>query len=203
MKREESVDRSLDEIALDIQWNLRKLSAALDRYYGHEPQREIGGYTEPASKANFDPAQPRDDQGQWTRAGGKSGMHIDRAVDHLNDNALPASNEDCAIYVRQAIQAGGVQLKRPFPEFAKDYGPYLEKHNFEKLTPTPSPMYKPQKGDIAVFQAPPDQDPPMGHIQMYNGEQWVSDFKQPKRTDGLWPGRSYRKFKPPYEVYRP
>ncbi|MBI5427444.1 MAG: lysozyme, partial [Nitrospinae bacterium] len=71
MEREESVDRSLEEITMDIQWNLRKLSAALDRYYGQEPfapQRalDIADYPGPASKANFDPAQPRGDQGRWT-----------------------------------------------------------------------------------------------------------------------------------------
>ncbi|MBI5426972.1 MAG: hypothetical protein HZA02_01695 [Nitrospinae bacterium] len=68
MKREENVDQSLDEIAMDIQWNLQKLSSALDRYYGYEPQpaRDIEDYPGPASKNNFDQNQPRDDQGQWT-----------------------------------------------------------------------------------------------------------------------------------------
>ncbi|MBI4383373.1 MAG: hypothetical protein HY579_04990 [Nitrospinae bacterium] len=55
MKREENAGRSLDEIAMDIQWNLRKLSAALDRYSGYEPfapqrTRDIKDYPGPASK---------------------------------------------------------------------------------------------------------------------------------------------------------
>ncbi|MBI5428023.1 MAG: hypothetical protein HZA02_07065 [Nitrospinae bacterium] len=200
MEREKNVNRSLEEITMDIQWNLRKLSAALDRYYGHEPQREIGGYTEPASKANFDPNQPRDPRGRWTR------MNIDDAVNHLNENALPkprprGEKGECAKFVRLAIEAGGVKLeKAPIPAYL--YDPYLDNY-FEKLTPTPPPMYKPQKGDIAVFQPPQNGKHPDGHIQMYNGEQWVSDFKQPRRTDGLWPGPDYRAFKPPYAIYRP
>lgn len=40
---------------------------------------------------------------------------------------------------------------------------------------------------------------PCGHIQMYNGIQWVSDFFQPRK---FWPGRDYELYKPGYEVFR-
>ncbi len=50
--------------------------------------------------------------------------------------------------------------------------------------------YLPDKGDIAVFQ-PPDKEHEHGHIQMYNGKIWVSDFKQ-EGKDGFWPGPAYR-----------
>jgi type VI secretion system secreted protein VgrG len=59
--------------------------------------------------------------------------------------------------------------------------------------------YLPQKGDIAVFQ-PPNDKHRHGHIQMYNGTQWVSDFKQPR---AFWPNKDYEDIKPPYVIYRP
>ena len=54
----------------------------------------------------------------------------------------------------------------------------------------------PQRGDVVVIQSIPGH--PHGHMAMYDGEHWVSDFKQ--RT--LYPGDSYRAYKPSYVVYR-
>ncbi len=56
------------------------------------------------------------------------------------------------------------------------------------------------RGDIAVFKGF-GTDPNgtwNGHIQMYNGNQWVSDFKQNLIT----PGPSYRTPPDPYIIYR-
>lgn len=56
--------------------------------------------------------------------------------------------------------------------------------------------YTPQKGDIAVFE--PTDNHKYGHIQMYDGEQWRSDFKQ----NNFSPGSGYTKDGVPYTVYR-
>ena len=37
--------------------------------------------------------------------------------------------------------------------------------------------YYPKKGDIAVYENPSNSNEP-GHICMYNGQNWYSDFKQ-------------------------
>lgn len=37
-----------------------------------------------------------------------------------------------------------------------------------------------------------------GHIQMYNGEEWVSDFVQ----KDFWPGSGYKKNQPQFNVFR-
>ncbi len=133
--------------------------------------------------------------GRFTTADG-SGMNIDAAIKHLNANAGEKTKHRCAAYVRQAIQAGGMKLKPPFPSRAKDYGTYLEQYGFTKAS---TEKYQPQKGDIVVFQPYPGGDP-AGHIQMYNGVRWISDFTQ---HAPFWPGSGYASHKSAYAIYRP
>lgn len=56
---------------------------------------------------------------------------------------------------------------------------------------------QPMAGDIVVIQSYTGGSV-HGHIQMYNGTQWVSDFKQ----SGFWPGSGYRKNEPSYSIFR-
>ncbi len=59
-------------------------------------------------------------------------------------------------------------------------------------------------GDVAVFDGPPGgtADPstgiPYGHIQMYNGSKWVSNFME----NNFYPGGSYQDNNTPYQIYR-
>jgi hypothetical protein len=139
--------------------------------------------------------------GQWTDGGAGEGevLNIDKAVEHLNENARAVSSGLCARYVRRAIQAGGLGLKPPYPKSAKDYGAYLEKYGFVKVRPRPAPKYLPKRGDIVVIQ-PYSASYPHGHIAMYNGERWVSDFFQ--QGGSIWPGPGYRQHQPEYDIYR-
>ena len=66
-------------------------------------------------------------------------------------------------------------------------------HNFREVA---GYLHDYKKGDVAVIQPIPGH--PHGHMCMYDGDHWVSDFKQ--RT--LYPGESYRAQKPRYVVYR-
>ena len=52
-------------------------------------------------------------------------------------------------------------------------------------------------GDVAIIQ--PIAGHPHGHMAMFNGTQWVSDFKQ---QHGLYPNTAYRSLKPPFTIYR-
>jgi len=52
------------------------------------------------------------------------------------------------------------------------------------------------RGDIVVIQKTTKNE--NGHIAIYNGNNWVSDFKQ----QGFWPSSSYRSENPPYKIYR-
>lgn len=128
-------------------------------------------------------------------AGGVAGYSVDAAVKHLDASAHTKSQGRCARYVREAIEVGGAKIPLPRPVYAKDYGPVLAKLGFTKV---PAVAYSPQRGDIVVLQPPSGQV--AGHIEMYNGSKWVSDFIQ--GTD-VYPGPAYRKEQVSYEVYRP
>ena len=119
---------------------------------------------------------------------------IDAAVYELDANAEASSTGKCATYVRKAIEAGGIKLGRPNSGSAKDYGTYLEDSGF---FPVDNTNYSPLKGDVRVIQNYP-KGSIHGHIDMYNGTQWVSDFFQ----NGFWPGQGYREHRPSYTIYR-
>ncbi len=131
-----------------------------------------------------------------TRQPGKQPFDIDKAVDVLRERVGPKSRGYCARYVRIAVNAGGLVLKK-YPVSAREYDPYLETQGFSKISPTPLPTYTPTKGDIAVFQPYPGGRPE-GHIAMYDGNHWMSDYRQ----QGFWPGSGYERYKPPYAIFR-
>ncbi|MDQ2999955.1 MAG: peptidoglycan-binding protein [Fibrobacterota bacterium] len=60
---------------------------------------------------------------------------IEKAVAHIDANALDESQGRCARYVRLAIYAGGGKIKPPNPMSAKDYGPKLLEIGFKKSRP--------------------------------------------------------------------
>ena len=101
----------------------------------------------------------------------------------------------CALIVRLSLEAGGMNTNdRPTStKSAKNYGPYLQRKGYKPLNPQ---NYTPAKGDIRVWQPYPGGNP-NGHIDVYDGGQWVSDFKE----NPLGPGEGYRK-NPDFEIYR-
>jgi len=116
---------------------------------------------------------------------------VEAAVKHLQDKALAKSAKQCGKYARQAVEAGGVTLARH--NSAKDYGPSLEAVGFLELNFCPRAY---AKGDVAVIDGFAGHV--HGHMQMYDGTQWISDFKQ----RDFWPGAAYRTANPAYKVYR-
>jgi hypothetical protein len=119
-----------------------------------------------------------------------------KAIAHLNHHAQPHSHGHCAEYVRKAIEAGGVTLHRHVS--AKDYGSSLVHVGFQKIVSDhASAHYHHRVGDVAVIQ--PIEGHPHGHMTMFNGTHWISDFEQ---QHGVYPGHSYRLAKPSYAIYR-
>jgi hypothetical protein len=116
--------------------------------------------------------------------------NIEVAVEYLNAKARPHSVSRCAEFVRSAIEAGGIQLVRR--RSAKDYGPSLEMSGFAIVETVLFVM-----GDVGIIQPVPSNQ--HGHMAMYNGTNWVSDFKQ---MHGLYPGPTYRRMKPDFSIYR-
>ncbi|MCR1024162.1 glycoside hydrolase family 104 protein [Cellulophaga baltica] len=129
----------------------------------------------------------------------KKGLDLNKAIERLNKRAgaNDTSVWKCAKYVRWALEAGGMKTwgvakidQRP--NSAKDYGPFLLHKGFKEV---PDGNY--QIGDISVIQNL-SAEKPHGHIAMWNGENWVSDFVQ----STLYPGDAYRKAEPNYKIYR-
>ncbi|NOU62284.1 RHS repeat-associated core domain-containing protein [Marinifilum caeruleilacunae] len=122
---------------------------------------------------------------------------VNKAVNYINNNAfnnyVAGKCGKCAKAVRLAITAGGINTSNR-PVSAKDYGSYLVKWGFTEVS---IKNYTPLSGDIRVIQNYTGGSK-HGHINMYNGSQWVSDFKE----NGFWPGPGYRKNKPSYKIYR-
>ncbi|UII28980.1 glycoside hydrolase family 104 protein [Fulvivirga maritima] len=122
----------------------------------------------------------------------KEGLDLNKVIERLNKRAgaIDVAVGYCAKYVRLALEAGGMSTAgRPLS--AKDYGPFLLKKGFVEV-----PIGDDKIGDIVVMES--FKNNPDGHIQMYNGENWVSDFVQ--RT--FYPGESYRNAQPKYKIYR-
>jgi hypothetical protein len=113
--------------------------------------------------------------------------------DWMDAHALTRSSHRCAMYCRMGMEAAGLSTAdRPLSGDAGDYGPFLIRHG-AKIVPQIS--YVPQAGDVAVFDKTSEH--PFGHIQMYDGHQWVSDFVQ----HGMSPYRDASST-PPYTIYR-
>lgn len=124
----------------------------------------------------------------------KKAFDVQKAINHLNANAAETSQGKCATRVRESLEAGGLKLNRPASGDAKDYGSSLEAAGLKKID---AANYSPQIADVIVIQG--TSRSPSGHMEMYNGEIMVSDFKQ---TKDIYPGPTYRKEKPSYEIYR-
>lgn len=150
---------------------------------------------------------PRSQQHSNTTPPAPKQPSVDKALRHLRQNALPKSISKCATYVRQALNAGGFDVK-PILN-AREYGNNLIKAGFKPvaiyrgmgvqtlLRNDYLPDYIPEAGDVAVIQ-PHAGGNPAGHMTMYDGTQWFSDFKQ----IGIYPGVHYRQKNPPYVIYR-
>lgn len=120
-------------------------------------------------------------------------MDIDKAVEHLDAKANRSSTGLCGRYVHNAIVAGGVEMDSAN---AKDLGPKLEAAGFTPVaTETNNGDYTLQAGDVVVFDKVPGHE--NGHAAMYDGEQWVSDYKQ----NDFFAAEPYKQGK--YKIYRP
>ena len=108
-----------------------------------------------------------------------STWNISKAVFALNHNAKAKSSGMCAKYVRMAIEAGGVSTAgRPVAAYL--YKGFLPKIGFNFVTKIYGrelqrrwSSQQAQTGDIAVMD-----HGKYGHICMWNGSRWISDFFQ-------------------------
>ncbi|HID9122344.1 TPA: N-acetylglucosaminidase [Klebsiella michiganensis] len=132
------------------------------------------------------------------------------ARDNLNrfnrglDDHLKYGKSRCAHYVKVALIQGGLSSRNSGINSAKDYGPWLLENNFQvvddAVTVHAGNVYSisgQQTGDVVIIQAAPGHSD--GHMAMFNGTKWVSDFVQEK---GFYPGQAYRNNNIAYKLYR-
>ena len=94
----------------------------------------------------------------------------EKAAVYATENAEVKSVGLCALYVRRAMIAGGIPLYQGGNAWSYKY--ILPVIGFENVNENEGLMV----GDIVVFQ--PICGRKFGHIAIWNGKQWVSDFKQ-------------------------
>lgn len=114
----------------------------------------------------------------------------EKAAEYVTKNAEKKSVGLCAKYVRKAIMAGGIPLYQGGDAWSYKYllpllgFKEIENENDKKV------------GDIVVFQ--PIGKHYFGHIAIWNGKQWVSDFKQ----RGIIVHSDFRKNNCEYTIFR-
>ena len=131
--------------------------------------------------------------------------NVDKAIQHLRAKAGPPYGVGkCATFVREAIEAGGATISRLGSGSAKDYGPRLIQAGFVAQAGAGTPY---RKGDVAVIDGFTKlagdgikKDHVDGHLAMYDGTDWISDFKQSGATP--YPGSDYEAAKPKVVIYR-
>ena len=103
----------------------------------------------------------------------RQSFSVNAASRYLVEHAYEKSYNRCAWRVMCAMNAGG----QPVPLLrACDYKWYFRRFLSTQFYEVPIDGYIPEKGDIVVF--PKVTNHPYGHIAMWTGKQWVSDFKQ-------------------------
>ena len=112
------------------------------------------------------------------------GFNVSKALEWAKNNVGPKSDGRCARYVRSMLEAGGMNTAGR-PVSAYQYAGYLPKKGFKHIASLSTKSEQAAwsnsnalPGDIAVMAHGQH-----GHICMFTGKQWVSDFVQ----NHMWP----------------
>lgn len=104
-------------------------------------------------------------------------IDVQKALAHLDAHAGKKSSGRCARFVNDAIVAGGA---RGYGRgHAWQTGGSMAAAGFSQVASQEeyrAGAYQPQAGDTVVFDRVPGHE--WGHVAMYTGTQWVSDYKQ-------------------------
>ena len=147
-----------------------------------------------SSQRSQNPLQPAGlDSNHSQTTNSHSGLNTSPLAEWMDAHALARSSHHCAMYCRLGMEAGGLATEdRPRSGDAGDYGPFLMRHGAQVV---PQDSYIPQVGDVAVFNKTVQH--PSGHIEMFDGNNWVSDFMQ----HSFSPYRDASST-PPFTIYR-
>lgn len=111
-------------------------------------------------------------------------FNIQGAVQSLIARSGASSQHACAKYVRMAMESGGLSTATR-PNWAWKYIQWLPTQGWSlvgnvKTNEAQAEWTKTsaRPGDVAVYQKPGAGSSQPGHICMYTGNQWISDFRQ-------------------------
>lgn len=162
--------------------------------YANKGFNMIGGFVGSLSTNQHDSAGAR-----WgtmpgrvdTRYGKARPFFVADACRTLERNVRPRSAASCAMYVRLAVEAG---LHLPANKLqgvlgnARDFARTLGKVGF---APVDWQKWSPQPGDILAQQEMPGHA--YGHVSMFSGRLWMSDYLQKNMWGGINTGYHRRK----------
>ena len=104
--------------------------------------------------------------------------NVEKTVNYITQNYCNRSKTMCAWYVMRGLQAGGTPCGI-YPAYA--YNEILPRLGFQEIEPENL-----QKGDICVLSQ--NSKSSFGHIAIFNGNQWISDYKQ----KSIYPNMAYK-----------
>lgn len=157
-----------------------QLSTGYD--YSSDTETEVKIDEPPVPEMVANPNPPVDDEGNPVEAGTDNSpaptyggrYDIRAACTTLTARGTGSSKKRCAEYVRVAINAGG--LNPGSPRNGKDYKYRLPELGFTQINVNAA-NYNAKKGDIACHQPYPGGHW-AGHVAMFNGYVWISDYRQ-------------------------
>ena len=119
--------------------------------------------------------------------------NMEVTLKYLREHVEPGSKSKCAKYVGNALKAGGFRWNVSLStagDSADGYGPVLEDNGYRAMPAGTAP----QAGDIVIFPRLTKEG--HGHMAMFDGKAWFSDFAQ----NDMSGGEKYSKA--PYTLYR-
>ncbi|EKN8003861.1 hypothetical protein PYY25_001894 [Campylobacter coli] len=125
------------------------------------------------ASSSISPSLTQNTEVQGSSSGGSPGA---RAAAEFSKkyNLGTRSTGSCAKYVRSYLMAAGYPLSG-WPVAAADYINFLPKYGFTPVQGRATQI-SPEVGDISITQRFGNHK--YGHIAIWNGSNWVSDFKQ-------------------------
>lgn len=124
-------------------------------------------------------------------------FNIQGAVQSLLARSFSTSRHMCAKFVRMAMESGGLSTATR-PNWAWKYIQWLPTQGFSLVGNVKTNEAQAEftrsnakPGDIAVYQKPGAGAAQPGHICMYTGSQWISDFRQNRMSVYSSPVNAY------------
>lgn len=107
-------------------------------------------------------------------SGAQNGSRASNAASYITRKSLANSSGYCARYVRKGLQSAGYKFDQQPLAYQYHSTGQMKKMGFTQISE--SAISNPKRGDVAIYGRSKGHS--AGHIQMYDGRQWVSDFRQ-------------------------